>query len=250
MLHGSKSMRALQEASAAGTTAAAPAAEDYAPVQRWAVALSTHPDFELAIILLIFANCLTLALFRPLEAADSPWNKHLEKAGARCAAWAPLGVRLHSAVQIKCGMLCEGAACSCQPACRAQHLRRPGAEHHLHGGDAAPRRGHGRPCRILQPALERVRQHHGAFRKPALAHAALQQQHRAHEWRHALSCTTASNRAAGGTHATHCLHCPACQVAAGYTTFIPMGDHGGAGLEGVRALRALRALRPLRTITR
>mmetsp|Transcript_63181 Transcript_63181/g.199876 ORF Transcript_63181/g.199876 Transcript_63181/m.199876 type:complete len:472 (+) Transcript_63181:386-1801(+) len=39
-------------------------------------------DFEVIIILLIFANCISLALLKPLEPEDSPWNTVLSKPGA------------------------------------------------------------------------------------------------------------------------------------------------------------------------
>lgn len=77
----SKSIAALKDGAGAVPEEADPAAA-YGRLQRWAIALSTHPDFELLVILLIFANCVTLSLFRPLEPADSRHNKRLELAGA------------------------------------------------------------------------------------------------------------------------------------------------------------------------
>jgi hypothetical protein len=71
----------LQEAAAKEAEAYAA----YGPVRRWALALSTHPDFEMIVILLIFTNCLTLALYRPLESHSSEWNENLATAGE--GAW-------------------------------------------------------------------------------------------------------------------------------------------------------------------
>lgn len=85
-MRGSKSLSAAKDGAAAAPDDADPAAA-HGRVQRWAIALSTHPDFELLVILLIFANCVTLALFRPLEPADGTHNKRLELAGAAPAAW-------------------------------------------------------------------------------------------------------------------------------------------------------------------
>ena len=61
--------------------AAAGRQQQFGPVRRIALAVSTHPDFELAVMLLIATNCITLAMFRPLEGADSPWNMGLEHTG-------------------------------------------------------------------------------------------------------------------------------------------------------------------------
>lgn len=43
-------------------------------------ALVAHPDFELAVILLIGANCLTLALYRPMLGDGAAWNRNLDTA--------------------------------------------------------------------------------------------------------------------------------------------------------------------------
>lgn len=85
---GRKTLEAAVEAEAAPEP---DPTESYGLLRRAAVALQTNPDFELLVILLIFANCATLAMFRPLEAHDSPWNARLETAGAGSG----------------CGMLCS-----------------------------------------------------------------------------------------------------------------------------------------------
>jgi hypothetical protein len=41
-----------------------------------------HPDFEAAVLLLIAANCVTLALYRPTDGPRSPWNAGLGRADA------------------------------------------------------------------------------------------------------------------------------------------------------------------------
>jgi hypothetical protein len=41
------------------------------------ILLVSAPDFELIVILLIFANCCSLAMLKPMQGKDSPWNKSL-----------------------------------------------------------------------------------------------------------------------------------------------------------------------------
>ncbi|CAG9463932.1 unnamed protein product [Pedinophyceae sp. YPF-701] len=43
-------------------------------------AVVQHEDFELLILLLIVANCITLAMFKPLSGPEDSWNKNLETA--------------------------------------------------------------------------------------------------------------------------------------------------------------------------
>jgi hypothetical protein len=45
--------------------------------------ICTHSDFELIVMLLIFANCVSLALYDPLQAEDSTHNGTLTKLGAQ-----------------------------------------------------------------------------------------------------------------------------------------------------------------------
>lgn len=52
--------------------------QQYHPIRRFAIMISTHNDFEMLVVLLIFANCITLAMFRPLEDSQSSWNSTLE----------------------------------------------------------------------------------------------------------------------------------------------------------------------------
>lgn len=40
----------------------------------WAMHLCAHPDFEFLVVIIIFANLVVLALNRPTEPEDSPWN--------------------------------------------------------------------------------------------------------------------------------------------------------------------------------
>ena len=44
-----------------------------------AIKLISQPDFELAIIVLILANCVSLAMLHPTEGDDSPWNQALNQ---------------------------------------------------------------------------------------------------------------------------------------------------------------------------
>lgn len=44
-------------------------------VHHFVESIVEHQDFEMFVILLIFANCIVLAMYRPLEPALSPWNK-------------------------------------------------------------------------------------------------------------------------------------------------------------------------------
>jgi hypothetical protein len=45
--------------------------------------ICTHSDFELMVMLLIFANCVSLALYDPLQAEDNQHNGTLTKLGAQ-----------------------------------------------------------------------------------------------------------------------------------------------------------------------
>ena len=44
--------------------------------------ICTHSDFELIVMLLIFGNCISLALYNPMEPEDSLHNGTLTKLGA------------------------------------------------------------------------------------------------------------------------------------------------------------------------
>lgn len=43
--------------------------------------LNDHEDFELLVIVLILANCATLAMFDPMQSDESQWNSTLNKLG-------------------------------------------------------------------------------------------------------------------------------------------------------------------------
>jgi hypothetical protein len=58
----------------------------YSFIRRWTIKISTHSDFELGVIMLIFANCITLAMHDPLLPPDSTKNRHLDTAGVLVAA--------------------------------------------------------------------------------------------------------------------------------------------------------------------
>lgn len=45
--------------------------------RRWATKISTNPDFEMLVILLIVGNCVSLALYQPLLGDDAQFNKDL-----------------------------------------------------------------------------------------------------------------------------------------------------------------------------
>lgn len=45
--------------------------------------ICTHSDFELIVMLLIFGNCISLALYNPMEPDDSVHNDTLTKFGAQ-----------------------------------------------------------------------------------------------------------------------------------------------------------------------
>ncbi len=59
--------------------------KQYSRPRRACIRVSTSPDFELLVMLVIVANCVTLALYRPLEPQSSPWNARLFVAGAHTA---------------------------------------------------------------------------------------------------------------------------------------------------------------------
>ena len=44
-----------------------------------AIKVIHSPDFELVVIVLILANCVSLAMLRPMEGEDSPWNSMLDQ---------------------------------------------------------------------------------------------------------------------------------------------------------------------------
>ena len=77
-------------AATAGAKGSKDAAEDdefgdlsqYHPVRRICIRLASNPDFELFVIVVIVANCLTLCLFNPLEPDNSKWNMWLFNLGA------------------------------------------------------------------------------------------------------------------------------------------------------------------------
>ncbi|PSC71712.1 voltage-gated ion channel superfamily isoform A [Micractinium conductrix] len=50
----------------------------WAPVQRAAERLTTHPDFQLVVMLVILLNCVALAMFRPSLPEDGTWNGTLK----------------------------------------------------------------------------------------------------------------------------------------------------------------------------
>lgn len=45
--------------------------------RRWAVRLTASPDFELLVLLVILGNVITLAMYDPLQDAESKWNSSL-----------------------------------------------------------------------------------------------------------------------------------------------------------------------------
>ena len=45
--------------------------------------LNIKEDLELLVIMLILANCVSLALFNPQEPEDSDWNRTLTKLGGK-----------------------------------------------------------------------------------------------------------------------------------------------------------------------
>lgn len=56
----------------------------------FAIQICTHSDFELIVMLLIATNCVSLALFDPLQPEDSLHNGTLTKLGAAeasCLGW-------------------------------------------------------------------------------------------------------------------------------------------------------------------
>jgi hypothetical protein len=55
--------------------------ESYSWPRRMAVKITTHGDFELVVILAIFANCITLALYNPLVGHGVGINAALDTAG-------------------------------------------------------------------------------------------------------------------------------------------------------------------------
>jgi hypothetical protein len=59
----------------------------YSWPRRMAVKITTHGDFELVVILAIFANCVTLALYNPLLGHGVGLNGALDTAGER-RVWA------------------------------------------------------------------------------------------------------------------------------------------------------------------
>lgn len=43
--------------------------------------LNKHEDFELFVIILILTNCITLAMYDPMQSDEAKWNKTLNKLG-------------------------------------------------------------------------------------------------------------------------------------------------------------------------
>jgi hypothetical protein len=66
--------------------------KQYTWPRRACIRVSTSPDFELLVMLVIVATCVTLALYRPLEPQSSPWNEQLFVAGACVALCRPARV--------------------------------------------------------------------------------------------------------------------------------------------------------------
>lgn len=49
----------------------------FGKLRYFCVKLISLPDFELAVILLIFANCVSLSMVKPQQGPEAPWNKTL-----------------------------------------------------------------------------------------------------------------------------------------------------------------------------
>ena len=56
----------------------------FGPVRRTAVKIAANPDFELLVTLVIFANCITLSLYDPMQPEDSYHNTQLFWTGGWC----------------------------------------------------------------------------------------------------------------------------------------------------------------------
>lgn len=106
-----KRMQSQQSLAAIAGTADVPAKEGAAAagargvgaaVRRCAVRVSTHPDFEHVVMLLILGNCFTLAMYKPLQPHDSTWNGALGTTGGH------LG-RMQGS-KTRAGFACHGAA--------------------------------------------------------------------------------------------------------------------------------------------
>ncbi len=54
----------------------------YSWPRRIAARVCAHPDFEMVVVLLIFGNMITLAMYRPTEPEHSQWNHALFWAGS------------------------------------------------------------------------------------------------------------------------------------------------------------------------
>lgn len=47
----------------------------YSRPRQWAIRFCASPDFEMVVVIVIFANCVTLAMFNPLQGEDEGMNK-------------------------------------------------------------------------------------------------------------------------------------------------------------------------------